>query len=84
MAEDDMPTQLPPRYTADELNQVGDKLKELEAWMNERMEKQVMLELDKTADPVVSSEELDKRGKALQKMVCLSLLVECRTWADKT
>lgn len=70
LSADDIPPQAPPRYTTSELDAVGDKLKELEVWMNERMEKQVPLEVDKTSDPVVSSEELDERGKALQKMVC--------------
>lgn len=70
LSADDLPAQAPPRYTKEELDKVGERLKELEVWMNERMEKQVPLELDKTSDPVVSSEELDERGKGLQKLVC--------------
>ncbi|WVR05173.1 hypothetical protein IAU60_002185 [Kwoniella sp. DSM 27419] len=59
----------PPKYTEDELIEVEELMKDNEVWMDAKMEKQVPLEADLTKDPVVTSKELDERGKRLQTMV---------------
>lgn len=59
----------PPKFTQEELDEVKTMLKDYETWMDGLMEKQVPLEQDKTADPVIFSAELDERGKRLQAHV---------------
>lgn len=59
----------PPKYTDEELKAVEVMMKELEAWVDEIMSKQVFLEADKTETPVVMTKELDDKGKNLQSTV---------------
>lgn len=59
----------PPKFTETELKEVETMMKELEQWMDPLMEEQMKIEADKTADPVILSQELDEKGKKLQMTV---------------
>ncbi|WWC69381.1 uncharacterized protein I206_103320 [Kwoniella pini CBS 10737] len=67
-ATDENPA-IPPKYTEEELKEVEIQMKDNEVWMDELMKKQVKLDNDKTADPVIKADELDSRGKKLQMTV---------------
>ncbi|WWD16084.1 hypothetical protein CI109_100509 [Kwoniella shandongensis] len=60
---------IPPKYTDEELKHVEGIMRDYEVWMDEKMQVQVILDQDKTKDPVVTSEELNDRGKKLQTTV---------------
>ncbi|OCF36427.1 hypoxia up-regulated 1 [Kwoniella heveanensis BCC8398] len=61
----------PPKYTEEELKNVEDMMKDNEVWMDRLMQDQVKIDAsgDKTKDPVITSKELDERGKRLQTTV---------------
>lgn len=61
----------PPKYTEDELKNVETLLKENEVWMDERMKKQVKLDNDPRADPVIMTADLNSKGKHLQMTVSI-------------
>ncbi|WWC61044.1 uncharacterized protein I303_103622 [Kwoniella dejecticola CBS 10117] len=67
-ATDENPA-IPPKYTDEELTEVEAQMKENEVWMDDLMKRQVKLDGDKTADPVIKADELDSRGKKLQMTV---------------
>lgn len=62
---------IPPKYTEEELKDVETQMKENEVWMDELMKKQVLIENDKTKDPVIMAGDLDSKGKKLQMTVSL-------------
>lgn len=59
----------PPKFTEDELKVVEVLLNENEAWIDERMEKQVKIDMDPTKDPEIYTKDLNDRGKKLQSTV---------------
>ena len=68
----------PPKYTEAELSNVEKLLKENEVWMDERMKKQVQLDNDPRADPVIFTADLNERGKNLQMTVGRNWHHACR------
>ncbi|WVQ78425.1 hypothetical protein IAT38_000511 [Cryptococcus sp. DSM 104549] len=59
----------PPKYTLEELKMVDEMMEANTEWIDRLMEVQVKLDGDRTKDPVVTSAELDERGKRLQATV---------------
>ncbi|CAK9786928.1 actin-like ATPase domain-containing protein [Cutaneotrichosporon oleaginosum] len=59
----------PPRYTEAEIQSVEDMIIDGGKWLDERMEKQMPLNEDKTADPVILAKDLDERGQKIQAAV---------------
>lgn len=65
----------PPKYTEAELSNVEKLLKDNEVWMDEKMQKQVKLDSDPRADPVIFTADLNEKGKNLQMTVSLGRTV---------
>ncbi|GMK59381.1 hypothetical protein CspeluHIS016_0703960 [Cutaneotrichosporon spelunceum] len=59
----------PPRYTEAEIQEVEDLVMEGGKWLDEHMEKQMPLNEDKSADPVVFSKDIDNWGRKIQGAV---------------
>ena len=60
-----IPGNLPALHSNEELLHLESKLREHEAWLAERVEKQKLIKPDE--DPVVHTEEMRTRAKALEK-----------------
>ncbi|BEJ14686.1 hypothetical protein CspHIS471_0404530 [Cutaneotrichosporon sp. HIS471] len=58
-----------PRYTEAEIQEIEDMLLEGGKWLDERMEKQVVLDEDKTADPAIFADDIDAWGRKIQGAV---------------
>lgn len=59
----------PPRHTDAEIQGIEDIIVEGGKWLDDLMEKQMQLNEDKTADPVIFVKDLDERGQKIQAAV---------------